>query len=270
MKCRLADVDLEYDVSGATRSPTLLLVHGFPHDRTLWAPQMHALSGTYQCVAVDLRGFGESGSAPPYSMDQHADDLAALLDAIGVERAVVAGLSMGGYIATAMWRRHAQRVQGFVLADTRAGADTDTVRVRRSEMMALVRGGGVSALPAQLAAAQLGASTRARQPELESAVLAMARRASEDGVLGALDAMMARPDSTNTLASITVPTLIVVGDEDILAPPVEAEQIHALVSGSRLDVIRGAGHLSNMERPAAFNAVVSAFAATICDTAQAQ
>ena len=270
MKCRLADVDLEYDVSGATRSPTLLLVHGFPHDRTLWAPQMHALSGTYQCVAVDLRGFGESGSAPPYSMDQHADDLAALPDAICVKRAMVAGLSMGGYIAPAMWRRHAQRVQGFVLADTRAGADTEMVRVRRSEMIALVRGGGVSALPAQLAAAQLGASTRARQPELESAVLAMARRASEDGVLGALDAMMARPDSTNTLASITVPTLIVVGDEDILAPPVEAEQIHALVPGSRLDVIRGAGHLSNMERPAAFNAVVSAFAATICDTAQAQ
>jgi pimeloyl-ACP methyl ester carboxylesterase len=142
------------------------------------------------------------------------------------------------------------------------------VRARRTEMLALVRAGGVSALPVRLSAAQLGASTRARQPELESAVLAMARRASEGGVLGALEAMMARPDSTNTLATITVPTLIVVGDEDILAPPVEAEQMHGLVPGSRLDVIHGAGHLSNMERPAAFNAVVSAFAATICDTAQ--
>ncbi len=269
MKCRLADVDLEYDVSGASRSPTLLLVHGFPHDRTLWAPQMHALSGTYRCVAVDLRGFGESSSAPPYSMDQYADDLAALLDTIGVERAVVAGLSMGGYIAFAMWRRHARRVQGFVLVDTRAGADSDTVRARRREMIALVRAGGVSAIPARLAAAQLGASTRTRQPELESTVLAMARRASDGGVLGALDAMMARPDSADTLATVTVPTLIVVGDEDILAPPLEAEQLHALVSGSRLDVIRGAGHLSNLERPAAFNAVVSAFAATACDTAQA-
>lgn len=269
MKCRLADVDLEYDMSGASGSPTLLLVHGFPHDRALWAPQMHALSGTYQCVAVDLRGFGESSGAPPYSIDQYADDLAALLDAIGVERAVVAGLSMGSYIAFAMWRRHAHRVQAFVLVGTRPGADSDAVRARRSEIVTLVRAGGVSALPAKLAAAQLGASTRARQPELESAVLAMARRASEGGVLGALDAMMARPDSTNTLASITVPTLVLVGDEDILAPPVEAEQVHALVPGSRLDVIRGAGHLSNMERPAAFNAAVSAFAATVCDAAQA-
>src|SRR6185437_8577700 len=112
MKCRLANVDLAYDVSGASQNPTLLLVHGFPHDRTLWAPQMHALSAVYQCVTVDLRGFGESSSAPPYSMDQYADDLAALLDAIGVRRAVIAGISMGGYVAFAMWRRHAARVTG--------------------------------------------------------------------------------------------------------------------------------------------------------------
>lgn len=269
MKCRLAGVDIEYDVSGESRSPTLLLVHGFPHDRTLWAPQMHALSGTYRCVAVDLRGFGESSSAPPYAMDQYADDLAALLDAIGVERAVVAGLSMGSYIAFALWRRHAHRVQSFILADTRAGADTDLVRARRTEMIALVRAGGVSGLPAQLAAAQLGASTRARQPELETTVLAMSRRATADGVIGALEAMMARPDSSSTLPTITVPTLIIAGQEDILAPPVEAEQMHALVPGSRLEVIQGAGHLSNMERPAAFNAVVSTWAATACDPAEA-
>jgi 3-oxoadipate enol-lactonase len=269
MKCRLAGVDIEYDVSGASPSPTLLLVHGFPHDRTLWAPQMHALSGTYRCVAVDLRGFGESSAAPPCTMDQYADDLAALLDAINVERAVVAGLSMGGYIAFALWRRHAQRVLGFVLTDTRAGADTDMVRARRAEMIALVRAGGVSALPTQLAAAQLGASTRARQPELESTVLAMSRRASADGVIGALEAMMARPDSSSTLSTIAVPTLIIAGAEDILAPPVEAEHMHALVPGSRLELIHGAGHLSNMERPAAFNAIVSAWADTVCGAAEA-
>jgi len=268
MKCRLADVDLEYDVSGTSRSPTLLLVHGFPHDRTLWAPQMHALSAIYRCVAVDVRGFGESSAAPPYSMDQYADDFAALLDAIGVERAVVAGLSMGGCIAFAMWRRHAHRVQAFIFAGTRAGADSDAVRARRREMIELVREGGVSAIPMQHAAAQLGATTRARQPEIESAVRAMSRRASDDGVTGALGAMMARPDSSSTLSTISVPTLVVVGDEDVLAPPVESERVHALVPGSRLDVIRGAGHVSNMERPAAFNAIVGAWAAA-CDTAQA-
>src|SRR6185437_6501332 len=231
MKCRLANVDLAYDVSGASQNPTLLLVHGFPHDRTLWAPQMHALSAVYQCVTVDLRGFGESSSAPPYSMDQYADDLAALLDAIGVRRAVIAGISMGGYVAFAMWRRHAARVTGFVFVDTRAGSDSEAVRARRREWIARV------------------------QAEGESAVLAMARRASEDGVIGALTAAMSRPDSSDMLGTITVPTMFVVGDEDTIAPRAESENMRTRVPGSRIEVIRGAGHLSSLERPAAFNAL---------------
>lgn len=269
MKCRLATVDLAYDVSGASQHPTLLLVHGFPHDRTLWVPQMHALSAAYQCVAVDLRGFGESSSAPPYSMDQYADDLAALLDAIGVRRAVFAGISMGGYVAFAMWRRHAERVNGFVFVDTRAEADSDTVRARRREWIARVQAHGVSDVSDTLVADQLGTTTRARHPELEATVLAMARRMSDDGAIGALTAAMARPDSSDTLGTITVPTMFVVGDEDTIAPRAESEKMQARVPGSRLEVIRGAGHLSNLERPAAFNALVSEWAARVCDTAHA-
>lgn len=269
MRCRLANVDLAYDVAGASQNPTLLLVHGFPHDRTLWAPQMHALSAAYQCVAVDLRGFGESSSAPPYSMDQYADDLAALLDAIGVRRAVIAGISMGGYVSLAMWRRHADRVSGFVFVDTRAGADSDTVRARRREWITRVQAEGVSAVSATLVADQLGATTRARHPELESTVLAMARRMSEEGLIGALTAAIARPDSTDTLATVIVPAMFVVGDEDTVAPRGESERMQALVPGSRLEVVRGAGHLSNLERPAAFNALVSEWAATTCHAAHA-
>ncbi len=269
MKCRLANVDLAYDLSGASQNPTLLLVHGFPHDRTLWAPQMRALSAAYQCVAADLRGFGESSSAPPYSMDQYADDLAALLDAIGVRRAVIAGISMGGYVAFAMWRRHADRVNGFVFVDTRAGPDSEAAQARRREWIARVEAEGVSAVSDTLVGDQLGATTRTRHPELESTVLAMARRMSEEGVIGALTAAMLRSDSSDTLATITAPTLFVVGDEDTIAPRGESEQMRTLVPGSRLEVIRGAGHLSNLERPAAFNALVSQWAATACDTAHA-
>jgi len=269
MKCRLANVDLAYDVSGASQNPTLLLVHGFPHDRTLWAPQMHALSAVYQCVTVDLRGFGESSSAPPYSMDQYADDLAALLDAIGVRRAVIAGISMGGYVAFAMWRRHAARVIGFVFVDTRAGSDSEAVRARRREWIARVQAEGVSAVSETLVADQLGATTLTRHPELESTVLAMARRASEDGVIGALTAAMSRPDSSDMLGTITVPTMFVVGDEDTIAPRAESENMRTRVPGSRIEVIRGAGHLSSLERPAAFNTLVSEWAAAACDTAHA-
>ena len=269
MKCRLADVDLAYDIAGASHNPTLLLVHGFPHDRATWAPQMRALSASYQCVTVDVRGFGESSAAPPYSMDQYADDLAALLDAIGVRRAVVAGLSMGGYIAFALWRRHADRVHGFVLADTRAGADTEAAIERRRQSIAQLRTAGVEAAAATLIANQLGATTRERHPELESMLLATVRRANEDGLAGALDAMIARPDSIDTLATISVPTLILVGDEDTISPPAEAQRMRAMIAGSHMDVIRGAGHVSNLERPAAFNAVVSEWAAAVFDPARA-
>src|SRR6185437_5003959 len=143
----------------------------------------------------------------------------------------------------------------------RAGSDSEAVRARRREWIARVQAEGVSAVSETLVADQLGATTRARHPELESTVLAMARRGSEDGVIGALTAAMARPDFSDTLGTITVPTMFVVGDEDTIAPRAESDKMRALVPGSRLEVIHRAGHLSSLERPAAFNALVSEWAA---------
>ena len=120
-----ANAPLAHDDAGA--GTPLLLLHGFPHDRALWAPQRPALAARARVIAPDLRGFGASAAlgSPPVTMDGHADDVAALLDALSIERAIVGGLSMGGYIAFALWRRHRARVAGLVLADTRAGADSD-------------------------------------------------------------------------------------------------------------------------------------------------
>jgi pimeloyl-ACP methyl ester carboxylesterase len=196
-------------------------------------------------------------------MDQYADDVVALLDKLGVDRAVIGGLSMGGYVAFAIWRRHRERVRALVLADTRAGADADETRAARRAQIDLVRSRGAAVLAAQLVTGQLGARTRERHPDIVEVVRDMIARAPADGIVGALEAMIARPDSTPTLATIDVPTLVLVGEEDRLTPLAESQKIHAGIAGSRLEIIAGAGHLSNIERPAAFNHVLSEFVARL-------
>lgn len=257
VKVRAGGIDLGYDEAGS--GMTLLLLHGFPHDRSLWAPQLVGLSRRGRVIAPDLRGFGESTAAPPYSVDQYADDAAALLDALGIERAVIGGLSMGGYATLAFWRRHRHRVRALVLADTRAGADSDEGKLKRRELIDLARSAGSAAVAQQMITGMVGKTTRERRPELVDSVRAMMSRAGVDGVVGALEALMSRPDSTATLPTIDVPTLIVVGAEDVLTPPKEAATLAAGIPRSTLEVIPRAGHVSNLERPAAFNYVVTDF-----------
>lgn len=237
----------------------IVFLHGFPHDRSLWAPQLGALVDRGRCIAPDLRGLGESEAGGPYDMDGYADDVAGLLDVTNVDRAVIAGLSMGGYIAFAFWRRHRDRVRALLLADTRAGADDDAARAKRSQMIELVRTRGSGAVADQMITGMVGKTTRERSPEIVDAVHAMLEAAPVAGVVGALEALMSRPDSTATLATVNVPTLVVAGEEDVLTPPAEARAMHAAIAGSRLEIISGAGHVSNVERPAAFNHVTSEF-----------
>jgi len=254
-------VEIAYDDVGS--GVPVAFIHGFPHDRTLWAPQLGALVDRARCIAPDLRGFGESSRNGPFTIDQFADDVATLLRMLGIERAVVAGLSMGGYVAFSLWRRHRALVRAFVLADTRAGADTGEARARRMALMELARTRGSGVVAAAQITGMIGKTTRERRPRLIDDVHAMLESAPVEGIVGALRAMMERVDSTPTLATIDVPTLVVVGDEDVLTPVSEAELLHAGIRGSRLEVIAHAGHLSNVERPAAFNHVLSEFLAAL-------
>jgi 3-oxoadipate enol-lactonase len=250
-------IHLSYDDIG-TGLPIVFL-HAFPLDRSMWAPQVGALVRQGRCIAPDLRGFGASAAAAPYSMDQYADDVAVLFDAVGLEPAVVVGLSMGGYIAFAFWRRHRAKVRAFVLADTRAGADTDEGREKRRRLIEVARSRGGGTVAEMQIGSMVGETTRQRRPQVVETVRAMIAAAPVDGIVGALEAMMARPDSTPTLATIDVPVLIVVGEEDTLTPPREAQSMHEQIRGSRLEVLSQAGHICNLERPAAFNHVLSEF-----------
>lgn len=241
----------------------IVFVHGFPHRRTLWAPQLGALVDRARCIAVDLRGFGESAPDGAVSMDVYADDIIALLDQRKVERAVVCGLSMGGYVAFALWRRFPARVRGLVLMDTKAGADNPEAVSKRKEMIELARERGSAAVADAMITGMVGRSTREKCPEVADAVHRMLESAPVEGIIGALEAMMTRSDSTPTLSTIDVPTLIIVGEEDALTPPKEAQIMHDAIHGSRLEVIPGAGHVSNLERPATVNHVLSEFLASI-------
>lgn len=237
----------------------VLFLHGFPHNRALWSPQLGALATPARTVCMDLRGFGETDAGSPGGVDGYADDAAALLTSLGIDRAVIVGLSMGGYASFAFWRRYPERVRALVLCDTRATADNESARGARREMQALVLEQGSTAVANQMIAGMVGRTTRAKHPELVDELHRMMSRAPADGVVGALDALMTRADSTPTLASINVPTLIIVGDEDVLTPVKDARAMHLAIPGSRMEVIAGAGHVSNMERPATFNHILSEF-----------
>jgi 3-oxoadipate enol-lactonase len=241
----------------------VVLLHAFPLNRMMWEPQIAALFGECRCIVPDLRGFGDSPKSGPYSMDVMADDVVALLDALQIERAVVGGLSMGGYVALNLLRRYRPRVRALLLADTRAPADTPEARQKRDELIALARREGAGAVAEKQITGLIGKSTREKQPELVDRVRGIMAGESVDGIAGALEAMKTRADSTPLLASIDIPTLVVVGEEDVVTPPKEARAMHEQIRGSRLEIIPGAGHLSNIERPAAFNAALSDFVGSL-------
>lgn len=254
-------IELAYDDAG-TGQP-VLFIHGWPHNRALWAAQLSGLPTHARCVAPDLRGFGGSSVSPPYSIDQYADDLAAFVRALGIERAVVCGVSMGGYVALAMLRRHASVLRALILTSTRATADSPEAREKRARLITFVREHGVEALAGRQLKAMVGETTFNTRPDVREALRLLMAGAPVEGVIGALEAMAARADSTELLAGIAMPTLVVSGSEDTFTPPDEVRALADAIPGARLEVIQGAGHVCCYERPAAYNHVVSEFLASL-------
>jgi 3-oxoadipate enol-lactonase len=242
---------VSYDDAGS--GPPIVLLHAFPFDRRMWWSTAAALAGHRRVIAPDLRGFGDSPGSGPFSIADLADDVAALLDVLGLSRATILGLSMGGYIALAFAARHGRRLDGLVLADTRAGADSPEGRRGRDEGIALLQAKGVDAyldglLPRLLAPGAPDATrTSTRALACQSA----------HALIDALIAMRDRPDRRGELGQIAVPTLVLVGTADGVTPPAEARAMAAAIPGARLIELPDAGHLSNLEAPAAFEAALA-------------
>jgi 3-oxoadipate enol-lactonase len=259
MRAQIKDIILAYDASGIGRP--LLLLHGYPLNRKLWRPQLEGLTDTAHVIALDQRGNGESDTPePPYSVDQLADDAAGLLDELGItEPAVVAGLSMGGYVALAFYRRHADRTAGLILASTRAGADSEAGKANRDKSAALAKEKGMDAIAESMLPKMLAPETYQGRPGLVAEVRHMMAATPLNGALGDLMAMRDRPDSTELLGGIQKPVLIIHGQEDQLIPPSEAEGMNERLPNARLTLVPRAGHLVNLEQPDEFNAAVRTF-----------
>lgn len=239
-----------------------VLLHAFPLSAEMWAPLHAAPIDGWRLITPDLRGFGQASGHPATSMDDHADDVLALLRRQGIERAVIGGLSMGGYIALAIYRRAEQRVRALVLADTRAEADTEQARGNRLVMQQTAREGGPAAIADAMVPKLLGPAARASR-ELPDRVRALIVANRAPAIVDALEALKTRPDSTPLLSSITCPTLIIVGEADELTPVSAAETLQRDIARATLFVLPESGHLSNLEQPDAFRAALQTFLATL-------
>jgi pimeloyl-ACP methyl ester carboxylesterase len=253
------DVELAVDVRG--EGMPVLFVHGFPFDRTVWRHQLATLSRVRR-IAPDFRGVGDSGAPPAadgYSLARYADDLVVVLDALGVRQAVACGLSMGGYVIFELLRRHPERVRALILADTKPQADSGEAKRGRDEITHVAEQQGQDAVIERLLPKLLAPATLATQPEVAEQVREMARRWSVPGLVGALRTLRDRPDSTDTLREVRLPTLVLVGSEDQIAPPDTAHAMAQLIPDAQYHLVPAAGHIAPLEQPLATSRVLADF-----------
>ncbi|HEX7138687.1 MAG TPA: alpha/beta fold hydrolase [Vicinamibacterales bacterium] len=238
----------------------LVLLHAFPLSGRMWEAQLALAAHGWHVIAPNVRGVdGQDGDPPANTIDDYAADIIDLLDGLHVEEAVVGGLSMGGYIVFALLRHAPSYVRALILADTRSQADTPEGLEGRKKLLAVVNSQGADAVADQMIPKLLGETTRATKPEIAEHVRGLIRSNSSEAIAGGIRALMSRPDSTPQLAAIHVPTLVVVGEEDVITPQSAAEELHSRIAGSELVCIPAAGHLSNLEQPAAFNSALARF-----------
>lgn len=265
MKTQINNIVLAYDDHGI--GLPVIFLHAFPLNRQMWAGEIQALlqDQRYRLIALDWRGFGESevASSPVKpvisTMVMLADDVAGLMDALGIQQAVLCGLSMGGYAAFAFARKYPERLSGLILADTRPGSDTPDARANRENVARLAESQGPGAIADLQLPRLLSDYTRQHHPEVEARVRQLIDTATPQGIAAASRGMAARADATDLLAHISCPTLVIVGEEDALTPPSTARNYAAQIPGAQLVVIPHAGHLSNLEQPQAFIQAIRQF-----------
>lgn len=255
---RVDDIQLAYTDAGL--GLPVVLLHGYPFNRTLWNEQVSALSNSYRVITPDLRGHGESDASPgAATMNRMAQDVAALLDHLEIHRAVVGGLSMGGYVALAFYKQFPSRVRALVLADTRAQADTEEGKVTRHQQAEKALAEGMAGIADSMLPKLLTPDTVSKRPEVVKRVRDMMLKTKPEGAAGALLGMAERDDQTSLLSQISCPALILVGQEDQITPVKDSEKMQREIAGSRLVVMENAAHVSNLERTEQFNEELTRF-----------
>lgn len=261
---------LAYDDLGAAADagrPPVVLVHGHPFNRSMWQPQATALlAAGYRVILPDLRGYGASGVVPGRTLfAEFADDLAGLMDHLGIERAVVGGVSMGGQIAMEFHRLHPARVAALVLADTSPVAETEDGKAFRNGLADRLLAEGMGGYASEVLDQMLAPYNVTALPEVAAQVDGMMRTTAPEGAAAALRGRAERPDYRASLGAAGVPVLVLVGADDVYTPVAEARALHGLIPDAELVLIEGAGHLPGLERPGPFNDAVVDFLAGVGD-----
>ncbi|MDG4864814.1 alpha/beta fold hydrolase [Streptomyces sp. T-3] len=259
----LNGITIGYDDKGPTDGTPLVLVHGHPFDRSMWAPQLAAFSGEFRVIAPDLRGFGESGLGEGRDrvlLSTFAEDLAALLDHLGVRDFVLGGLSMGGQIVMECYRQFGDRIRGLVLADTFPAAETAQGRTWRNSMADRLLREGMAPWSEEVLYKMVAPDA---DPAVAAHVLRMMTSAPPEGAAAAHRGRAERPDYRELLTRVSVPALVVVGRDDAYTPVADAEGMHAALADSTLCVVEGAAHMPNLERTEEFNAALGVFLARL-------
>lgn len=251
------NLNIAYTDSGIGRP--VVLIHGYPFNRSLWNEQVEALSSTCRILAPDLRGFGESDAAATATMNEMAQDVAQLMDRLEITQAAIGGLSMGGYVALAFYKQFPSRVRALVLADTRAQADTEESKQTREQQAKKALDEGMAGIADSMLSKLLTPETVSKRPEVVKRVRDMMLKTKPEGAAAALRGMAERDDQTDLLPRIAVPSLILVGAEDAITPVADSEKMHQAIAGSRLVVLENAGHVSNLERTEQFNDALVGF-----------
>lgn len=251
------NLNIAYTDSGIGRP--VVLIHGYPFNRSLWNEQVEALSSTCRILAPDLRGFGESDAAATATMNEMAQDVAQLMDRLEITQAAIGGLSMGGYVALAFYKQFPSRVRALVLADTRAQADTEESKQTREQQAKKALDEGMAGIADSMLSKLLTPETVSKRPEVVKRVRDMMLKTKPEGAAAALRGMAERDDQTDLLPRIAVPSLILVGAEDAITPVADSEKMHQAITGSRLVVLENAGHVSNLERTEQFNDALVGF-----------
>ena len=241
--------------------PVVVLLHGFPLSRAMWAPQLQEIGKRYRVITPDFRGMGETPLQEAVAtMDDLAGDVIALLDHQRItEPVVIGGLSMGGYVAQAFAVNHPERLRGLLLMDTKAVADTPEMAGKREETALEVLDTGDVGKVVDAMIPRLFAAETLAEPERIKALKSVMEKTSPQGIASALRTLASRPDRRDALLNIQVPTLVLVGAEDSISPPTEAQAIADAIPDSRFAVIPGAGHMAPWENPQAVNEAILDF-----------
>ena len=253
MKAIVNGISMAYDDTGS--GPVVMLIHGFPLCRKMWRPQFNALPDAgFRLLAPDLRGFGESDAPDgPYSIELFADDLVALLDYLEIDKAVVGGMSMGGYVLFNLLERYPERISGACFITTRAHADDAAGKAQRLRLAQEVMKFGPDIIAESFARILFAEESLHERPKLVGEVYGWMTGTDSRGLAGGLLAMRERKDYTDILKTFTLPALAIGAEDDMAAPPEKAREIAAGIPGCRLRIIPHAGHMANLENPGAFN-----------------